>query len=69
MPAAHITKWIKGWKRRGWKRSDGQPLKHPDLWKAIWEQMQRHEVRASWTKGHNGNRYNQRAHDLASRQV
>ena len=24
--------WAKGWKRRGWKKSDGSPALNPDLW-------------------------------------
>lgn len=29
------TKWIRTWKRRGWKTVSGQPVKHVDLWRAI----------------------------------
>lgn len=27
------TKWLKGWKAKGWKKSDGKPPEHVDLWK------------------------------------
>lgn len=26
-----LTKWLPGWKRRGWKKADGQPVKNQEL--------------------------------------
>ncbi|MFO5437773.1 MAG: ribonuclease H, partial [Dolichospermum sp.] len=26
-----ITKWMPGWKRKGWKKSDGNPVQNQDL--------------------------------------
>ena len=26
-----VTKWVKGWKRKGWKKSDGKPVLNQDL--------------------------------------
>jgi len=27
-----ITKWIEGWKKRGWRTANKQPVKNIDLW-------------------------------------
>ncbi|MGZ1234248.1 ribonuclease H family protein [Lactobacillus delbrueckii subsp. bulgaricus] len=29
------TAWIKGWKERGWRKSNGEAVANPDLWKEI----------------------------------
>jgi ribonuclease HI len=29
-------KWLDGWKKRGWKKSDGSPVLNPDLWRSFW---------------------------------
>ena len=48
-----MTKWLAGWKRKGWKTSGGDPVKNQDLVRALDEQIQRHaEVRWHWVKGH-----------------
>lgn len=67
--ANSLNRWIGGWQRRGWKRYDGNELAHADLWKAIWNEMQRHEIRAEWIKGHNGDLNNERADTLAQREA
>ena len=42
-----ITKWMAGWKRKGWKKGDGKPVKNVELMKALDAAMQgrRREVR------------------------
>ncbi|NET49957.1 MAG: ribonuclease HI, partial [Merismopedia sp. SIO2A8] len=30
-----ITKWIKGWKKKGWKTSQGKPVLNQDLWEIL----------------------------------
>ncbi|MET0687359.1 MAG: ribonuclease H [Solirubrobacteraceae bacterium] len=48
-----MTKWIAGWKRRGWKTAGGDPVKNQDLVKALDAEIARHEqVRWHWVKGH-----------------
>jgi ribonuclease HI len=48
-----MTKWIKGWKRRGWKTAGGDPVKNQDLVRALEAEIDRHaEVRWHWVKGH-----------------
>ena len=61
-----ITKgWAKGWKRRGWKKSDGSPALNPDLWEQALEQEARHKITYVWVKGHAGHPENERCDQLA----
>ena len=48
-----MTKWIHGWKRRGWRTAGGDPVKNQDLVMALEAEIARHaEVRWHWVKGH-----------------
>lgn len=60
-----ITKWIIGWKSRGWKTAAKKPVKNEDLWKALDEARNRHNVTWQWIKGHAGHAENERADELA----
>ena len=39
-----ITKWIKGWKARGWQTADRQPVKNRDLWERLDRARERHAI-------------------------
>jgi ribonuclease HI len=62
-----ITTWLPGWRRRGWRTADGKPEKNKDLWLALAEQTDRHEVSWHWVRGHAGHVENERADGLANR--
>ncbi|MDP1631304.1 MAG: ribonuclease HI [Caulobacter sp.] len=62
-----VTKWIHGWKQRGWKTADKSPVKNEDLWKRIDLARARHEVDWRWVKGHAGHELNERADVLANK--
>lgn len=64
-----ITTWLGEWKKRGWKTAARKPVKNVDLWQALDEQNQRHEVRWHWVKGHSGHAENERADQLANRGI
>ncbi len=61
-----MTKWIEGWKRKGWINASKQPVRNADLWHELIEATQRHNLRWEWVKGHNGHAENERADRLAS---
>lgn len=61
-----ITKWLEGWKARGWKTAAKKPVKNQDLWKALDSATSRHEVSWHWVKGHAGHEGNERADALAN---
>jgi ribonuclease HI len=48
------SKWLAGWKRGGWVKKDGEPLKNLDLVKALDAQIARHKVIWTWVEGHAG---------------
>lgn len=56
-----ITKWMVGWKRKGWKTKDGKPVKNIELMKALDEAMQGRRVEFEWVKGHTGHVLNEAA--------
>jgi ribonuclease HI len=62
-----ITNWIHGWKRRGWMTASKTPVVNQDLWKALDEEVARHQTAWSWTKGHAAHADNNRCDELASR--
>jgi len=48
-----ITRWIAGWKRKGWKTAGGDPVKNQDLVQALDAEIARHAVvRWHWVRGH-----------------
>ncbi|HWY61664.1 MAG TPA: ribonuclease HI [Rhizomicrobium sp.] len=58
-------KWLAGWKTKGWKTADKKPVKNEDLWRALDEQIARHQVTWKWVRGHDGHVENERADALA----
>ncbi len=62
-----IRNWIHGWKRRGWKTADKQPVKNEDLWRRLDELASAHQIEWVWVKGHAGHPGNERADALANR--
>jgi ribonuclease HI len=64
-----ISEWIHGWKKRGWRTADKQPVKNAELWRELDELAARHHVEWHWVKGHAGHPENERADALARRGI
>ncbi len=62
-----ISEWLANWRRRGWKTSEGKPVKNQDLWQALDQAVAEHEVEWFWVKGHAGHPENERADALANK--
>lgn len=60
-----ITKWIHNWKRNGWRTANRKPVKNADLWQALEEAVERHDIIWNWVKGHAGDPGNEKADELA----
>ena len=60
-----ITRWLPGWKAKGWRTASKSPVKNRDLWEALDALVQRHDVTWHWVRGHAGNPENERADTLA----
>ena len=58
--------WIDGWKKRGWKKSDGKPVLNEELWKRLLLAAEPHEITWHWVKGHDGHPENERCDALAT---
>ena len=52
--------WARGWKARGWVKSDKKPALNPDLWESLLSLCDMHDVQCHWVKGHAENEYNNR---------
>ncbi len=61
---AFLKGWVPDWKRRGWRRKDGE-LKNPELWQQLDTLCQTHDVTWHWVRGHADNPYNNRCDALA----
>ncbi len=60
-----ITKWIHGWRARGWKKK----IKNIDLWQRLDEVTRKHKVSWHWLRGHAGHPLNERCDVLATTQA
>jgi ribonuclease HI len=63
-----ITKWVAGWKRRGWQTAEKTPVKNRDLWERLDELHRRFLGRIEWrhVPGHRGIPGNERVDEIAS---
>jgi ribonuclease HI len=61
-----MKKWLGDWKRRNWKTADRKPVKNEDLWRALDEAGNGHDVEWEWVRGHAGHPGNERADALAN---
>lgn len=53
-------KWMEGWKKRDWKKSDNSVPANVELWKELDEQISRFPfIEIKHIKGHNGDTYNE----------
>ena len=56
-----VTKWMPGWKRKGWRKKDGKPVLNVELLQAIDRALVGRSVEVEWVKGHAGHRMNEAA--------
>lgn len=61
-----VTRWMPGWKRKGWRKADGKPVLNRELLERIDRAMAGREVQFEWVKGHAGHPLNEAA-DLRAR--
>lgn len=60
-----VTKWMPGWKRKGWRKADGKPVLNVDLLKDIDAAIVGRNYSFEWVKGHAGHPLNEAADDRA----
>ncbi len=64
-----MTKWIEGWKKRGWITASKKPVRNADLWHELIAAAGIHDTSWHWVKGHSGHPENDRVDRLASDQA
>jgi ribonuclease HI len=61
-----MTKWVDGWKKRGWINASKKPVRNADLWHELIAAAAPHEIEWHWVRGHSGHVENERVDRLAS---
>ncbi|MGO2310567.1 RNase H family protein [Brachybacterium tyrofermentans] len=56
-----VTKWMPGWKRKGWRKKDGKPVMNAELLQDIDRALAGRSVEFEWVKGHSGHAMNEAA--------
>ncbi len=56
-----VTKWMPGWKKKGWRKGDGKPVMNLELLKELDEAIAGRRYRFEWVKGHVGHELNEAA--------
>src|SRR6185369_3127001 len=56
-----ITEWIFNWQKNNWRNAANKPVMNKELWESLYELAS--ELKPKWTyvKGHNEDKYNDRA--------
>lgn len=63
---AFTQRWLDGWRKNDWKKSDNKPVLNDDLWKVLYELTRTHSVVFHKVKGHADNELNNRCDFLAT---
>ncbi len=59
-----VTKWVKGWKKKGWRKADGKPVQNQDLLETL-DELNSQQVKWEHVRGHAGNVGNERCDMIA----
>ena len=59
-----VTEWVKGWKRKGWKTSQGKAVLNQDLWESL-DMLNSKQVDWRYVRGHSGDIGNERCDAIA----
>lgn len=63
-----ITSWVKGWKAKGWRKSDNKVVENKELWQRLDELVHKQsDCKFIKVKGHSGVELNELADQLANR--
>lgn len=66
---AFLKGWVYGWKKNGWRKSNGDDVKNPDLWVELLQLGSLHQITWVKVKGHSDNEYNNRCDKLATGEI
>jgi ribonuclease HI len=60
-----LSKWIHGWRRKGWKTASGGPVLNRELIESVDARARGLSVRYTWVRGHDGHAVNELVDGLA----
>lgn len=60
-----VTKWMPGWKRKGWRKADGAPVQNLELLKRLDAALAGRDYGFEWVRGHAGHELNEAADERA----
>jgi len=60
-----MREWLTGWKKKNWKKADGNPVKNQEFWIALDTLANERNVKWEWVKGHAEHPQNERCDELA----
>jgi ribonuclease HI len=60
-----VTKWMRGWKAKGWRKADGKAVMNLELLQEIDEALVGRKYRFEWVKGHANHPLNEAADSRA----
>ncbi len=61
--------WIDAWRANKWRTKDKQEVKNKDIWQALIQEMNKHQVKFVKVKGHSDNVYNNRCDEIARGEI
>jgi ribonuclease HI len=61
-----ITQWIHSWQEKGWKTAGKKPVLNQDLWQTLLILTDGKDLRWKYVAGHSGEKYNERADEVAT---
>lgn len=64
-----MTEWITGWKRKNWRKADGNPVLNQSIWMALDREAALRQITWKWIKGHAGHPQNERCDELARMEI
>lgn len=56
-----VLEWMKGWKKRGWRKADGSTILNPEIWMEIDKAWEPSKMSLSHVRGHSGHPGNEAA--------
>lgn len=62
-----LTEWMPGWIKNDWQTSTGKPVLNKPIWEMMYPlYLSSKNIKFEWTRGHNGDLWNEYADDLCT---
>lgn len=61
-----ITEWIFNWQKNNWRNANRKLVLNRELWEELYKLTQDQKIEWTYVKGHNGDKYNERADEIAT---